>query len=366
MFSNFVTFTEVVKLSSIIKHRLETIQSPGEDIIKEIVNKKDTESALNLMDIIEDRSLLVRFAPLLRLNRNVDQIYRKIIDEPNLDIYAIKNELFVYCCDKGYLKMARKLLSIGADINTRGYYAIYQSVANKNITVLRFLKENGAKIDSGVFNYFKEGYDKRNRGIIKYLVENFDNIDISNTDYPVLEIIISSGDIKTTKYIIGKYPHLLKTERSFLVDYAVESGNLEILKFFENFGLDYKKIDYYPFATAVESDQMEALKFLTQRNSICCNIKCAFQRAVIKNKLNCAKYLSTLSVFSFSNLEGEILYEVEEAGYTEMYKWLVENGANERLKEEYRKKKELEKKYGYYDDLAARINFIFLDKLREA
>src|SRR5579883_1460825 len=63
MFSSFVIFTEVVKLSSTIYYNHEVINY-SDIIIKAIISKNDIQSALSVIDRVEDRSLIIKFASI--------------------------------------------------------------------------------------------------------------------------------------------------------------------------------------------------------------------------------------------------------------------------------------------------------------
>lgn len=69
MFSNFVTFTEVVKLSPVIHYNLERLNF-HKDILSSILQKNDLVNATSIFKLIEkeDFKKLMKFVELINLN----------------------------------------------------------------------------------------------------------------------------------------------------------------------------------------------------------------------------------------------------------------------------------------------------------
>lgn len=81
MFSNFVTFTEVVKLSPIIHYNLEQLNF-NKDILSSILQKNDLINATSVFKLIEKKDFkkLIQFVELINLhNPNISRKWIKLI-----------------------------------------------------------------------------------------------------------------------------------------------------------------------------------------------------------------------------------------------------------------------------------------------
>lgn len=195
MFSFFVTFTEVVKLSVNIYYRQREVNYTT-NVIDTVISKEDIKSAASIIDIIEDRSSLTRFIKILKEGDDSDFVFMNIINEPNLDTTAERFQLFIYSCGMNDQDVTKKLMF--EMTKEQLYVGAVRAIHHDNLDVLNLILKNNS--------YF------------------------TNKRTKLLSSSIQSGKLNSFKYLIRRYKINL-SNYPFLLQLAIDKCKLNIIEF---------------------------------------------------------------------------------------------------------------------------------------
>ncbi|PCG19136.1 ankyrin repeat domain-containing protein [Brachyspira sp. G79] len=202
------------------------------EAFNELKNVKDAESLKSWEEKHEERSLIMALqygdkkmvTELLSYGANVDQTY--VDNDSPLKIASAK----------GDLELVKEFIKRGANVNFRGegkFDALFSAVMSTNENSLKIMKElldAGAEVDVGY------GYEE----ITPILFEAIGYVGESRCDLDKFKMLAEYGaDIN---YVDNYgYP---------LINYAVQSGCLDIVKYLVSKGIDptmkYELEEYYP------------------------------------------------------------------------------------------------------------------------
>lgn len=238
MFENFVIFTEVVKLSSILYYNLEVINY-SDGLAINILWKKDTIVFERLIDLVEDRRLVIsKIIYILRYEvyakyKYLDFLFRLITRNPELNMTA-ENECYYYVlsCIFGHFDFVKYLLreETEKDVKSQGL-----SIASEHghLEIVKYLIQEGADVNHD-YNFKTGGYPLRMATyngylkIVKHLTEN--NADLNLDDGYTLILSMLRNRLKISKYLIDNGSNL-HSEENHPLKYAVEHNILEIVKY---------------------------------------------------------------------------------------------------------------------------------------
>lgn len=119
MFENFVTFTEVVKLSSNVFWRMKEVNY-HDKLLKLIYDKEDVFTFEEVIELVENKQLIAKFANILdtcSLSTEglwVENIF-KVID--HIDISSSIDTLLIYSSKNGFTNFVKYLVERGADVS---------------------------------------------------------------------------------------------------------------------------------------------------------------------------------------------------------------------------------------------------------
>lgn len=212
MFSSFVTFIEVVKLSSTIYYNQEVINY-SDIVIKAIVSKNDIRSALSVIDRVEDRSLIIKFASIDEKLPGYYTLIKKIFAEKDIDTKKIHGRLFLLSCKENDLEMIKTLVTGKYTIDIID--GLDHAVETDNLELLKFFVSNN--------------------------FQKVEEVMIKEDDY-ILQKAINKCNIEIIKFIIrGRNI----TYEFFYPEEIIEKDRTDILTFFEESG--FCKRNYFPF-----------------------------------------------------------------------------------------------------------------------
>lgn len=246
MFSSFVTFTEVVKLSPIIYHNQETINY-SDTVIKAIVSKDDIQSALSIIDKVENRSLIIKFADIDEKRSGYHTLIKKIFAEKDTDTRKIHGHLFLLSCKENDLEMVKTLLTGKYTIDIID--GLTYAVETNNLELLKFFVSNN--------------FQKVEEVMIK-------------EDHYILQKAINKCNIEIIKFIIIRRNII---HRFFCLGEIIKKDRADILTFFEESRLC--KRNYFPFAKEYlkEIKSVKVLDFIV-KNSHYVNIDYMIQNCM--------------------------------------------------------------------------------------
>lgn len=176
MFSNFVTFKEVVKLSENIFYGLRTTNY-HDKLLELIYNQEDVIAFEEVIDLVDNKYLVTRFLHIFEAYWRNDRErwlknILKVID--HIDVSYLKNTLLVQCSRYKYYNFVERLVEKGIDLRIRGGNALLWAGYNGNLEIIKFLTIKGA--DLYAFEYIPKSILLNHPGIIEYLLENGVNL----------------------------------------------------------------------------------------------------------------------------------------------------------------------------------------------
>lgn len=228
MFSNFVTFTEVVKLSSNVFQKMKEVNYSS-NILDFIFSKEDMISLEQVEDLVN--SPVDRFFALLEVKefkwqKELALFLIKMIFRGNYnDLNSCNGILIVYFSFIGPLDLIKYFIEKGADINGRGGAALLCAVYNDCTEIAKFLIESKIIIHP---NVLFQAVSKNNLEIIKFLVENNEELKVEKE--LLITQAIDQNNLEIIKYF---YNHEHHSNHLFdFVIFSTEKGNLDIIKYF--------------------------------------------------------------------------------------------------------------------------------------
>lgn len=228
MFSSFVTFTEVIKLSVNIYYRQRSVNYSIK-VIDTIVSKEDIKSAASIIDIIEDRSSLTRFIKILKKGHDSDFIFMNIINEPNLDTSAERFQLFIYSCGMNNQDVTKKLMS--EMTKEQLYVGAVRAIHHGNLDVLNLILKNNSYFTNKRTKLLSSSIQSGKLNSFKYLIRRY-KINLSN--YPfLLQLAIDRCNLNIIKFIVESK---VKYSASFNLRNVIVLERLDILIFLRDSG----------------------------------------------------------------------------------------------------------------------------------
>lgn len=169
MFSNFVTFTEVVKLSQNIFNQMKSINN-DENIVDLIFDKQDIVSAEQVID----ESNVSKFSSVLNYCRSddsekwLDLIY-KTISNNKVDVSDFDSSLILYCCTYNKLEMIKYLIENNYNSNTNMVRVLEWAARNDYLDIIKCI---GVFDSTYEYNVLMESVEYNRLEIVKYLIDN--------------------------------------------------------------------------------------------------------------------------------------------------------------------------------------------------
>lgn len=202
MFSNFVTFTEVVKLSQNVFYNLRNVNY-SDDIFEKIFIGRNVETAESLINLIEDERKIIIYLSRQMFcifdRRETDLIFTLIV-KSNFDVQLL-HEMFLYkICIYGYLHIIKYLIENGHKFHIENFYALSYSARNGHLEVVKYLVENGADISGNYCDAFIVAATCGHLEIVKYFVSK--GINIHFLDEEALRSASEDGRLEVVKYLV--------------------------------------------------------------------------------------------------------------------------------------------------------------------
>lgn len=277
MFSNFVTFQEVVKLSKNVFWKMREINYQDK-LLDLIYSKKDAETFETALDLIEDKELLRKFINIIEIfcgdfvgEKWVENIFKVIryfgvnsIDNRTLNKWMQQSS---NCKNYNFLKY---FVENGADIHFQNESALRSAAECGNLETVKYLVKHGANIHSGnvdgdaldlaIFNSHLE--------IVKYLVNNGASLDTDQviTDLAIadnLEMIMYFAERPDCKTCEKECSHRIDIQKhDYILIKACQSGNIDIVEYLVSKGTDVRSQSNLALRIAAKHGQLKMIKYL--------------------------------------------------------------------------------------------------------
>lgn len=333
MFSNFVTFTEVVKLSRNVYYQQREVNF-SEKIILLILDRLDIDTFENTYKLINNEYHFKELATLFIDNNENDEIKKRFIScmlniffkRPDIDLSFFGNASFSLCCIQNRLEEAQYLSNFNIDIHYKKDTPLILACNYGNLEIVEWLLENDADVHttedlpilvaiknghSNVFNYLLNTYSnfdiKRmiltasivgNLELIKYFVESGE--DIHFEDDVILAHIPKSKNLDLFKYCVEQGCRILNHQ--ILLPYCVGNRLLDFAKYLIEEGVDVNFDSGFALKIATQNNYLEMIKYLIDD----CKAETHWLNGIIFPNINdeVIEYLQSKGV---EILEGQIL-----------------------------------------------------------
>jgi len=151
------------------------------------------------------------------------------------------NQLIHYA-SKGNLDMVKSIVQQGIEIDNEYFLAIYDSVGNDHLDVVKFLMENNTKTKAA-------DYDDNTYGYIDY---NY---------YCALYICATRGNLNIAKYIVS-FGTLNGFDISQILSTSAMYGHLELVKYFIEHGSNDSENYYWSIRNSLFEKHLDVAKYL--------------------------------------------------------------------------------------------------------
>lgn len=228
-------------------------------------------------------------------------------------------EEYLYCPEKYNRKfdfeMLNFLVDAGADINIKNNYLLFIAVRYKNMELAKTLLDKGTWIES------RDGYIVRQNGvkdyldIVKFMVEAGFDVNI------LLKYALEKKHVETVKYLLDCGANIYEEVKAY--DFGEETDGKHMDGSFKgNVSLRC------PLMTIIKKGDMELIKYLVEMGvDVHANDYLAFRLAVKNNQVELAKYLLSIGADVHVRNEYALYYAIEN-GYNEIVNVLLDAGAD--------------------------------------
>jgi ankyrin repeat protein len=228
-------------------------------------------------------------------------------------------EEYLYCPEKYNRKfdfeMLNFLVDAGADINIKNNYLLFIAVRYKNMELAKTLLDKGTWIES------RDGYIVRQNGvkdyldIVKFMVEAGFDVNI------LLKYALEKKHVETVKYLLDCGANIYEEVKAY--DFGEETDGKHMD------GSSKGNVSLRcPLMTIIKKGDMELIKYLVEMGvDVHANDYLAFRLAVKNNQVELAKYLLSIGADVHVRNECALYYAIEN-GYNEIVNVLLDAGAD--------------------------------------
>lgn len=292
MFSNFVIFKEVVKLSERTYDNLRKVNY-RDKLLPLIQKKADISAFEQVSDLIRNKKLVTNFIGLLlaKGNDKEKRWIENILKFINfIDPYVLDNRLVMACCKFDFGTFTKILLENGFDVNSKDGFILRRETDKGNLEVIDYLIDIGAKVN--------------------------------DTKSNALAIAVINGNYQLVRKLVE---HNAVAKGSLALQYAAERGYMEIVEYLVEKGHDIYARNNAALLGAVTGGHLNIVKFLFEKG--CRNVN-ALRDAILTGSLEIVEYLVENGQFENQKNNNKLLLVSLSGKRTEILKYLIENGAN--------------------------------------
>lgn len=301
MFSNFVYFKEVTKLSSTINYNLTQIHY-SDNIIKSVYWRRDFNSASQILHLIEDTRLLNIFISLCEDKKWLELLLTTIIEKDISNIKDDDNLLLLKSCEYGFYDFVKYLSDIGFSDN----FAVNKAIRYGNLDIVKYL----ATSENITFDELLEACVNGHIDVVEYIIKEH-HIDVYDEDGRSEMFVASAknGHIDLVRYFLDFIGDKLdKNQNSDAMDFAQEIGHQEVVNLLlengfkpYNYQEDNSNLENISMITnLVKERNIDKVKEILKYEPI---PHPAMRQAILLQDLDFVKlFLETNSDFAFSSL----------------------------------------------------------------
>lgn len=263
MFENFVTFTEVIKLSTSAFYNLSKINQISTRILKRVFQIDDYKSAEQMYDLSDDKTIFREFIFcdqkhfyashlwskfIARVITNVPKDFKDSFEWKNVTytrifhcVFAEDIDLLKYIIDNNFNEendhrtYTRKFMFRDRTKSEVSYHILFEACKVNSQEVVKFIFPSFDIRD--INDAVKFALENHNYEIAKYLIEN--GIDPSSVPDEILYEIVNEKREDILVYLIDngtKIPTYLLRK---MVDNRMEESTLKVIKNMESVSVQY-------------------------------------------------------------------------------------------------------------------------------
>ena len=240
-----------------------------------------------------------------------------IFDNLYFEEETIYNELLSESCRQGDLTLVKEALDKGADINDN---ALDNACFYGYVEIVKYLVEHGVNIHSTYEYALCIASENGHLEVVKYLIEiqkSTQDIEHFEEEFRLaFDTACMAGQLELVKYFIENGINLKENGIDGLCG-ACQKGQLEIIKYLLEKGVDIHDVNDCALREAIESKQLEVTKYLLEKGA---TLYDEFIDLACKNKdlqiIDCLIELST-------DVINSLCYS-SERGLLDIVKYLVE------------------------------------------
>lgn len=173
-----------------------------------------------------------------------DDVYKYFKrDNVKKDI-SLLNELLINSCESGNIKLAKKILEMGAKVYTRNNSPLIKASEYGHLELVKFLLDNGAYIHANHNDALKEAIKNNHNDVVEFLLEkgaDLDDIELEKYD---IDNVYEKNNIDLLK-ILFKFGFDINdfsdSNKYYMLLDLLRERRYEIIKLFVDFGMTLKK-----------------------------------------------------------------------------------------------------------------------------
>lgn len=355
MFSNFVYFKEVTKLSQNITHFLSYLNY-SRSILHYIISDCEIQYALSIVPLIEDKKEIISFVECLHMCHPKDDINWLNLIFENIeyveDIAAFDNTLLIYCCvynqqDKIKYLIERTDCYNRVDIHVLSDLPLLTATKNDDLELCKYLVSNGANVRVDEDRPFSIAARNGNLELLKYFVEQGSKpAELENF---MIDWIIHKGHTHIIDYlnqegykinIENNFPYAksendvssivkyylnngLATTNECMLLSAIGNGDIRTIEFLISEGANTRLRNDYLLVAAAKYNQFEVVKLLVEFYN--CNIHTRNDLPLIwsanRNNLEMVKYFIEKRAYPLPLRHSALVYSANKS-HMEIFKYL--------------------------------------------
>lgn len=173
-----------------------------------------------------------------------DDVYKYFKrDNVKKDI-SLLNELLINSCESGNIKLAKKILEMGAKVYTRNNSPLITASEYGHLELVKFLLDNGAYIHANHNDALKEAIKNNHNDVVEFLLEKGADLDDINLDKYDIDDVYEENNIDLLK-ILFKFGFDINdfsdSNKYYMLLDLLRERRYEIIKLFVDFGMTLEK-----------------------------------------------------------------------------------------------------------------------------
>ena len=173
-----------------------------------------------------------------------DDVYKYFKKDNVKKDISLLNELLINSCESGNIKLAKKILEMGAKVYTRNNSPLITASEYGHLELVKFLLDNGAYIHANHNDALKEAIKNNHNDVVEFLLEKGADLDDINLDNYDIDDVYEKNNIDLLK-ILFKFGFDINdfsdSNKYYMLLDLLRERRYEIIKLFVNFGMTLKE-----------------------------------------------------------------------------------------------------------------------------